>query len=334
MAPLTYLSDQNILFCKGKEHLEAILPDMHRHLKKHGYCIVQMWDLTETPLLALRTRLGRGQRHIRADSNGIVPITPNVHPISNLDESHYFGSSSREHPPHTDGAYLNGFLQQGRVFKRIEPPAIVLLQCVRASRHGGTTILIDAQRVLRDLLTRHPSIAKILMSHGCVNFCRDDHMAVDLPVYERLSVERWRIRFRCDEALYPAEWATIAVQHLYDHYLTNDQYQQKIVLEEGQILVVDNFRVLHGREAFSVTLGQSRLFRRTWVQDDSNTQILHNFRHSSHNCRAFERHAVYASVTESTVQPSHLHLDLGIRLPSHLQVALEQPISRALPMAA
>ena len=210
----------------------------------------------------------------------------------------------------------------------------MLIQCVRAAQNGGTSILIDAQRILRDLMSDHPEIANILMSHECVSFCRDDHMTVDLPVYERLSAERWRIRFRCDEALYPAEWAANAVQHFYDHYLTNDKYEQQIVLEEGQILVADNFRVLHGRKSFSITAEQNRFFRRTWVQDESDLGTLHNFRNAYRNCRAFERHVVYGSVTEQTLPEKRLHLDVGIRLPNHLQAVLDQPDFQSLPTAA
>lgn len=114
MFPSTYLSKQDILFCKGKEHLESILPDIRIHLKKDGYCIVQMWDLTENPLIAIRSHLGQGQLHICADLHGIVTIAPNPAQNTQLDESQYFGGSSREHPPHTDGAYLNGLVQQGK----------------------------------------------------------------------------------------------------------------------------------------------------------------------------------------------------------------------------
>lgn len=334
MTTLSYLDKADILFCKKPAYLESIFPEIRSHIKEDGYCIVQMWDLTEAPLLALQNKLGQCQLHIRSGKNGIVTIAPNTQPSHRLDETLYFSGSTREHPPHTDGAYLNGFLQKNGAFQRIEPPAMVLLQCVQATRNGGTTLLIDAQPVLHDLLTRHPNMAKILMRPGCVSFCRDDHMAVDLPVYERLSAERWRIRFRSDEALYSAEWAVMAIQHLYDHYLTNDKYQQKIVLEEGQILVVDNFRMLHGREAFSTTEKLNRFFRRTWVQDNSHTRVLYNFRSSFRTCRAFERYAAYGNLKEPSAQENYLHLDLGIRIPEHLLTTTTQPMPHAFPVAA
>jgi alpha-ketoglutarate-dependent taurine dioxygenase len=334
MTSLLYLFEQDILSCKGEEHLAAILPDIRLRLKEDGYCIVKMWDLTAAPLIALRASLGCGQLHVRADYSGVVTIAPNAPHNIQLDETHYYGGSSRKHPPHSDGAYLNGILLTDKTIKRVGPPAIVLLQCVRATPNGGANILIDAQPILQDLVTRHPNIAKVLMSHGCVSFCRDDHMAIDLPIYERLSADRWRIRFRCDETLYFPESTASAVQHFYKHYITKDKYQQQIKLEEGQILLVDNFRVLHGRESFSSSAEHNRFFRRTWVQDDSPAQILYNFCDSSRNCPALERHTAYGSVAEASVQPRHLHLDLGVRLPHHLQAVIEQPSPQFLSTAA
>ena len=333
MNSLSYLAAQNLLFCKGQEHLETILPAVRTQLKKHGHCVVQMWDLTEAPLITLRNCLGRGQLHIRASHNGVATISPDALPTKTLDESHYFASSSRKHPLHTDGAYLNGFLLKGDVLTRVGPPAVVLIQCVRVSHNGGTNIVIDAQKILRDLLIRTPEVAKILLSPGCVSFCRDDHMALDVPVYERLSVDRWRLRFRCDETVYLSEWAYDAIQHLHDYYLSSAQYQQHFDLQEGQILLLDNFRVLHGREAFSLDAEHNRFFRRAWIQDDNNSQVLFNYCNSSRNCRAFERYAFYGAATQSNTKPDCL-LDLGIRLPSDLRAIVDEQISPALPKAA
>jgi len=329
MNSLSYLATQNLLFCKGQEHLETILPAARTQLKRHGHCVVQMGDLTEASLIALRNCLGRGQLHIRASHNGVATISPSALPTKTLDKSHYFATNSRKHPPHTDGAYLNGFLLQDDVLTRVGPPAVVLIQCVRASSNGGTNIVIDAQKILRDLLIRTPEVAKILLSPGCVSFCRDDHMALDLPVYERLSVDRWRLRFRCDETVYLSEGAYDAIQHLHDHYLSNVHYQKHFDLQEGQILLLDNFRVLHDWEAFSLDAEDNRFFRRACVQDDNNSQVLFNYCNSSRNCRAFERYAFYGATTKLDCL-----LDLGIRLPRHLRTMVDEQVSPALPKAA
>lgn len=328
-----YFSAKDMIFCKGLEYLDVVLPEIILQLKEHGYCVVQMWDLTETPLIALRDALGRGQLHIRADHNGVLTIAPKTSPNPHIDESQYLGIGSQQHSPHTDGAYLNGLLHQDGVMQRVGPPAVVLIQCVRSALAGGSNIVIDAQRILRDLLTHCPDVARILLSQGCVSFCRDDHMALDSPVYERLSADRWRVRFRCDATLYAAEWAYEAIQHLYHHYLANHKYRQMIDLQEGQILLLDNFRVLHGREAFTGTEEHNRFFRRVWVCDDRPSHQFLNYCNTYNNCRALERYAFYGATAYTTQKPGSF-IDLGIRIPHHLWAALDAHIPSTQPKAA
>jgi Taurine catabolism dioxygenase TauD, TfdA family len=327
-----------ILCGNNQEQMATFGSQVIDHIKRHGYCVVQMKDSTPFSLLTLRELLGRGQHHIRGNRYGVVSISPSKSSSDRkIDESHYFGTTNRYQPPHTDGAYLNGFVWLGNAYKRLSPPSIVALQCVQPASQGGASILIDTQRILRDLLVHHPAIARILLSPGCVSFCRDDQMALDVAVYERLSPDRWRVRFRCDEALYVSDWANSAVQFFYHRYILNQSYQRRIHLTEGQILVVDNFRVLHGRDSFGAQDEASdRYFRRVWVLDESDTSWLVNFQEQNRACPALERCIPYAPVEESVLSQQldlqqHKPMSLGVRLPKQMRVIVDGLYSRLLP---
>ena len=334
MKSLLNFSVQNTICCHSKKDLMKKISTISCRLHKYGYCVVRMWDSTESSLVQFRNCLGRGQLHIRANKNGVVTIAPNTQlNHKKIDESQYLGSSNRHHPPHTDGAYLDGFLCQDGEFIWIGPPTIVLIQCVRPAVKGGTNIVIDAQPILQDLLKHQPEIAKTLLMPGCVSFCRDDQMLPRVSVYERLSAHRFRIRFRSDEALYVSPSAYEAVQYLYDYYIHNPAYQQPIDLEAGQILILDNFRVLHGREGFEVDDGEKeRFFRRTWILDENQSPSLINFSGVNRNCRAFARLEPYAIVEQSGQQP-RIGPHLGIHLPRHLQEVLDAQVAAPLPIA-
>lgn len=321
---LQFSASQPIAF-SNQDTLQTTIHRIEQQIKRHGYCIVQSSDTSVSPLLKIRQALGRAQLHVRADLDGVATISPQASPsIHSIDESKYFGTTNHSHPPHTDGAYLNGFLQQDGELKRVEPPAIVLLQCAQPALKGGSNIVIDGRRILIDLLTHEPEVAQILSKRGCVSFCRDDQMAVDVAVFEWITADRLRVRFRNDDALFYPLWAQEAIQHL-QTYVMNEKYRKRIELKEGQILILDNFRILHGRDTFDTESAesseQSRLFRRAWVHYENEYNILVNFSSKPSHCRAFDRYVPY-SVMESSPSNITPHSGIGIGLPNHLRMAM------------
>ena len=77
-------------------------------------------------------------------------MTPRAAERHSSDQSEYIGTSAAKFNPHTDGSYLNGFLRTEGKLYRIGPPKLILLQCVTQAAQGGTSIIIDMEKVLRD----------------------------------------------------------------------------------------------------------------------------------------------------------------------------------------
>lgn len=335
MKSLLSWSAHSVIDCPHLDWLPTRMDDIDRQLKRYGYCIVQAWDTSVSPLLSIRQALGRGQFHIRADWQGVVTVSPQASPChAPLDSSQYFGTTRHPHPPHTDGAYLDGFLWQDNGFKRIEPPAIVLLQCVQPALMGGINLVIDGQRILIDLLMHQPDLANTLAIPGCVSFYRDDQMAVDVAVFEWMAARRLRVRFRSDDALLYPTWAEPAIQELYHNYLMNEKYQKRIDLKEGQILILDNFRVLHGRESFEDTSSAStRYFRRSWIHYENAAAMMTNFLKLNRQCRAFERYAYYGVIEPQIDVPTASMCERGIRVPRHLRALLDGTEGRLMQRA-
>lgn len=325
------------LNCNSDEHLESLLPSIVRLLKRYGYCVIEMWDDSESPLLLLREKLGKGQSHIRANKMGLVSVAPQaLSETQGIDIDKYLALKTCEHPPHTDGAYLDGFLLQDGETQWISPPALVLLQCVQSASEGGQSVVIDAQRILEDLLRHKPEIAKVLATPRCVSFCRDDQIALHSAVYENLVSGRYRVRFRCDETLYVvSERAREAVQYFCEHYLANPKYKTTLTLESRQILILDNLRVLHGREKFSdVTSVKNRFLRRTWIADDTLPPAPTSFRKKDgYTCRVFDRFEPYAAI-QQTIDFAETPLKLGIHLPGNLQAILDSDDFQSWPLAS
>jgi len=164
----------------------------------------------------------------------------------NQDE-HAYSATAGNFPLHTDGAHWK------------QPPHLVLLLCCRASSSGGDTTLAHVEDVLAQVEAGH--IQQLV--NVPVGF--DD---VDAPVLQR---EPWRIRWnhatlqrRHQRGLWRPHRATLDACHALDVALAGLAARHALRLAPGELLVVDNTRVLHGRTPFVAT--SNRLLKRVRVR--------------------------------------------------------------------
>jgi len=245
--------------------------DIADHIADHGYAVIEAWDSECATLKEVSESFGCVQSHIRADANGLVGISTEA--IVNREweayRSEYFGVSTEEFLPHTDGSYLHGLVHQEGRYVELLPPKMLVLQCWQSAVAGGASVLIDGQRVYDDLAEKDPRSLKILSTKGCVTYCRDDQIAIDRAVFEELDDGSVMLRFRYDATAYVADWAIEAFHDLQTAYFANPAYQERFTLQTGQIIVIDNHRMLHGRDSFSNgKAGQERRLRRVWLALD------------------------------------------------------------------
>jgi alpha-ketoglutarate-dependent taurine dioxygenase len=265
------------------------------HLAKHGYAILEAWDSESSTLKEVSEQFGNVQSHIRADANGLVGISTDT--IVNREwenfRSEYSGITSEEFLPHTDGSYLHGLIYRDGHYIQLLPPKMLLLQCWQSAVSGGANVLIDVQRVYQDLARENPAHFRILSTKGCVTYCRDDQIAVDRAVFDELDDGTIMLRFRYDSTAYVADWAIEAFHGLQNVYFANPKYQSRLTLAKGQIFVIDNYRMLHGRDSFSNgNAGQERKMRRVWLAYDR-LPTLCNAANEHRERRALKRFQAY-----------------------------------------
>ena len=255
--------------CANRDEFLTRFPQIARHVSIHGYAVIEAWDAEPETLKGIAQRFGRVQSHIRADANGLVGISTDT--VVNREwenfRSEYHGLSSEEFLPHTDGSYLHGLVRRDGKYIQILPPGMLVLQCVKKSPVGGANILIDGQRVFEDLRIRQPHYAEILSQKGCVTYCRDNQIAFDCAVFEKQQNSHIALRFRYDSTAYVAEEALEAFHALQNDYWADSAYEMHLSLLPGQILAIDNTRMLHGREAFVAgsDVTKERSLRRIWL---------------------------------------------------------------------
>ena len=305
----------SVFQCPNPTAFTEARPEIANHIATHGYAVVQAWDTECATLKQVAESFGQVQSHIRADANGLVGISTET--IVNREweayRTEYFGVSTDEFLPHTDGSYLHGMVYRDGQYVQLLPPKMLVLQCWQSAVAGGASVLIDGQRVYDDLAANNPRHLKILSTKGCVTYCRDDQIAMDRAVFEELADGTVMMRFRYDSAAYVADWAVEAFHNLQQNYFANPKYQDRLTLQAGQVIVIDNYRMLHGRDSFSNgAAGQERRLRRVWLAHDR-LPVLQNAAGQHRERRALKRFEAYNIVRapgyDEATAPAH-----GIRL--------------------
>jgi alpha-ketoglutarate-dependent taurine dioxygenase len=237
-------------------------------LIKNGYCVIRPQDASLEMFRDIAGKFGLIQFHTKSDENGVVGGGEPINKDWQTFKDDYHGELSSDFFPHTDGSFLNGIAYVDGVAKKITPPKFVILQCISKPEVGGDNFLVDGQKIYNDLFVNHPNTLAKLMTSGSVTYCRDDLLSVDCSVFEKVNDDTLRIRYRYDSTAFIPEWAGVAFNYIQNHYSCNADYITNISLEPGDILVMDNLRVLHARHEF-FDGNKKRKVRRLWIADDS-----------------------------------------------------------------
>jgi gamma-butyrobetaine dioxygenase len=145
---------------------------------------------------------------------------------------------------HTDNPY------------RDPTPTLQLLHCLSSSAGGGENTLVDGFRVARDLneeqfalLARYPvrfrfADAETELEAETPVISLDARGEICAVHYNTRSAAPFRVPESVVESYYAAYQA-------FGRMLEDDRYRIRFKLEPGDLFIVDNLRVLHGRTAYS-----------------------------------------------------------------------------------
>ena len=259
-------------------------------------------------------KFGLIQFHIKSDENGVVGGGDPINKDWQNFKDDYHGELSSDFFPHTDGSFLNGMAYVDGVATKITPPKFVILQCISKPETGGDNFLVDGQKIYNDLLVNNADTLKILMTSGSVTYCRDDLLSIDCSVFEKVNDDKLRIRYRYDSTAFIPEWASAAFNYIQNKYSTNEDYITNVSLDPGDILVMDNLRVLHARHKF-YDGSKKRKVRRLWIADDSSV-IFKNILNQSPVRRAMLPFQKYNIAPQKNAEHLFIEYTCGIHYQS------------------
>lgn len=150
---------------------------------------------------------------------------------------------------HTDNTYF------------IEPAGLQVFHCLHHDGEGGRTLLVDGFRAAEDVKTTHPESYRRLCETP-VEFHyleKGRHYSFTGPILNLNSVTKdiEHIRFNLLDRAPFSSIPTAEVEQFYEDIrilaseISKPEGEMWIKLSPGLVLFIDNWRVLHGREAFS-----------------------------------------------------------------------------------
>ena len=214
-------------------------------------------------------------KDIPTEDNYIVKFANSIGSVRRTNFGEYFDVKSKPNPndlaytslalaPHTDNPYRNPV------------PCIQLLHCIVSEVSGGLSTLVDGYTVTEDLKTENPEFYKILSEIKVkFKFIDKDVVLEDWSELIKLNDDKSLKQIRFSPRL---DFVPILEKEKLDLYYKarkkiSDFYNSKkfrieFKLISGDIIMMDNYRLLHGRTAYDANEGK-RFLQGCYIDHDS-----------------------------------------------------------------
>lgn len=195
--------------------------EINAQLLARGWTVVALGD-------ALRDRLLHPWSLVES-LLGVPAVLLEVQPIRAVPGGRSFASSMVDTPLHTDS-------QQWRA----RPPELQLTACLRAAEQDGESLLLDGHALLAAVAREDPALYDALLRvPRCMPFVFGDVLGPTAALRGGRCVVTHTPRPRDDDAIAPRLAAAIS-----------RSTPEVVRLNAGDVLLLDNHRVLHGRRGF------------------------------------------------------------------------------------
>jgi|TARA_B100000700_G_scaffold47080_3_gene49600 gamma-butyrobetaine dioxygenase len=233
---------------------DAALLEMLEGLHRNGFVVVSGVPTEEDGMQALMERVGPLRR---TNWGGIADV-------KSVANAYDLTMTQRGLEPHTDNPYRDPI------------PGYIWLHCLTNAADGGDSTLADGYRAAQLLRERDPAAFACLTQVSPGFRYRDETTWLESegPLIELDSqgcIFRVRYNNRTERVgALPAEELAryYAARQAFYQLISSDELTLNLKLDPGQMLIMDNYRLLHGRRAFELA-GGVRHLRQGYVDRDS-----------------------------------------------------------------
>ena len=223
-----FLSYQDIMKDSGfKIFLEKIY--------KFGFCVINNCEIKPETIEVIANKIGYVRQSI---FGGLWEFESN----QDMADSAY---TQEELKPHTDATYSN------------DAPGLQLLLCCDYKAKGGESILVDGFKIAQTIKKKDKELFNLLSSIQVPGKYTGDGVILEAkrPIFKldnneliQVSFNNYdRAEFRLDELQTLRFYRAIKI---FDNLINKPEFQWRHILKPGQLLIFNNWRILHGRGSF------------------------------------------------------------------------------------
>ena len=205
-------------------------------LYNYGFCVIQNCKTEITTVEKIAKKIGYVRESI---FGGLWSFESN----ENMADSAY---TQEELRPHTDATYSN------------DAPGLQLLLCCHYNAKGGESIMVDGFKIADFIKKHHEDLFKILSTVEVTGNYIGDGVFLESkrPIFKldsnkkiiQISFNNYdRAEFRLENDLMIKFYDAIKK---FDLMANDDDFQWRRILKPGELLIFNNWRILHGRKAF------------------------------------------------------------------------------------
>ena len=213
--------------------------------------------------------------NVPTQDNFIVNFANSIGSIRRTNFGEFFNVKSKPNPndlaytslplaPHTDNPY------------RKPVPCIQLLHCIENEVGGGLSTLVDGLAVTEELKKEHPSFFQILTEIKVRFQFVDDNVVLEdwaemIQLDENRRLKQVRFSPRLDFVpLMDKEKLELyyAARNKISEMYNSEKFRIEFKLKPGDLLMMDNYRLLHGRTEYNANEG-NRFLQGCYIDYDS-----------------------------------------------------------------
>ena len=207
-----------------------------KRLYDYGFCVIKDCKKEINTVEKIAKKIGYVRQSI---FGGLWSFESN----ENMADSAY---TSEELRPHTDATYSN------------DAPGLQLLLCCHYNAQGGESIMVDGFKIADVIKREHKDLFDILSTVEVPGNYVGDGVFLESkrPIFKlnsnkeivQVSFNNYdRAAFRLENDLMIKFYEAIKK---FDLMANHEDFQWKYVLKPGELLIFNNWRILHGRKAF------------------------------------------------------------------------------------